>query len=381
MTEVNKAKKLFFMTVSSAAGLLLASCGQLSDTTTTENTPNTAPDTVTVQTTRNQLSTDYYPALIVDGKYQFSQNRGVSLSLNSTANIKDFEADLLDVAKDVFPTDQYFFQEGQTIDYDTTNLWLGRKSDVNPDGLNPTDNGESDPTKREPIYLEQILEQDYMIQNDNGFELGGMAIGLAMNSIDYYKDADGNTLEQPISREKIEAQGKAYADVIIERLRKTEGLENIPIVIGIFEQSAQDSLAGGVYLFEGVSTEGNAVNEWITLNEKKVIFPLQDGTQTEESSNFDNFRNEVQGFFPNLNGVVGEGKYIDGQLVSMDINIMTQFYGETEIIAFTQHVTDSAGRFLPQNLPVEIKIESIKGIESFLTRETNSEGFSYHIFD
>ena len=368
------------MAVSGAAMFLLASCGQLTETQTTENTTNNGPEKVTVQTTQNQLSTDYYPALIVDGKYQFSQNRGVSLSLNSTANIKDFEADLLDVAKNVFPTDQYFFQEGQVIDYDTTRLWLGRYSESNPDGLNPTDNGSTDAATREPIYLEQILEQDYMIQNENGFELAGMAIGLAMNSVDYYKVNDV-PMEQAISREKLEEQAKAYANTIITRLRQTEGLESIPIVIGIYEQSAQDSPVGGVYLFEGVSTDGNAIGEWIARNESKVVFPLQSGTQTEESSNFDNFKNEVQNFFPNLNGIVGEGKYIDGQLMSLEIDITTQFYGETEIIAFTQHVTDSAGRFLPQNIPVEITIESINGIESFLTRESNSQGFSYHIFD
>ncbi|MFZ2574637.1 MAG: CamS family sex pheromone protein, partial [Trichococcus flocculiformis] len=379
-TAVNKAKSVILMTVSGAAMFLLASCGQLSETQTTENTTNTGPEKVTVQTTQNQLSTDYYPALIVDGKYQFSQNRGVSLSLNSTANIKDFEADLLDVAKNVFPTDQYFFQEGQVIDYDTTRLWLGRYSDSNPDGLNPTDNGSTDAATREPIYLEQILEQDYMIQNENGFELAGMAIGLAMNSVDYYKVNDV-PMEQAISRDKLEEQAKAYANTIITRLRQTEGLESIPIVIGIYEQSAQDSPVGGSYLFEGVSTEGSAIGEWITRNESKVVFPLQSGTQTEESSNFDNFKNEVQDFFPNLNGIVGEGKYVDGQLMSLEIDITTQFYGETEIIAFTQHVTDAAGRFLPQNIPVEITIESINGIESFLTRENDSQGFSYHIFD
>ncbi|MFZ2434815.1 MAG: CamS family sex pheromone protein, partial [Trichococcus flocculiformis] len=225
-----------------------------------------------------------------------------------------------------------------------------------------------------------ILEQDYMIQNENGFELAGMAIGLAMNSVDYYKVNDV-PMEQAISRDKLEEQAKAYANTIITRLRQTEGLESIPIVIGIYEQSAQDSPVGGSYLFEGVSTEGTAIGEWITRNESKVVFPLQSGTQTEESSNFDNFKNEVQDFFPNLNGIVGEGKYVDGQLMSLEIDITTQFYGETEIIAFTQHVTDAAGRFLPQNIPVEITIESINGIESFLTRENDSQGFSYHIFD
>ena len=73
----------------------------------------------------------------------------------------------------------------------------------------------------------------------------GWPSDLAMNSVDYYKVNDV-PMEQAISRDKLEEQAKAYADTIISRLRQTEGLESIPIVIGIYEQTAQDSPIGGV---------------------------------------------------------------------------------------------------------------------------------------
>ena len=60
---------------------------------------------------------------------------------------------------------------------------------------------------------------------------------------------------------------------------------------------------------------------------------------------------------------------------------MTQFYGETEIIAFTQHITDAASQYLPQNTQIEIKVESIDGIESFVARDQGTQTFTYHIFD
>ena len=60
---------------------------------------------------------------------------------------------------------------------------------------------------------------------------------------------------------------------------------------------------------------------------------------------------------------------------------MTQFYGETEIIAFTQHITDAASQYLPQNTQIEIKVESIDGIESFVARDQGTQNFTYHIFD
>ena len=66
----------------------LTACTQLSES---EPISQKTTDTVPAETTSNQLSNDYYRALIVDGKYQTSQNRGVSLNLNSSINMKDFE--------------------------------------------------------------------------------------------------------------------------------------------------------------------------------------------------------------------------------------------------------------------------------------------------
>ncbi|WP_443473417.1 CamS family sex pheromone protein [Jeotgalibaca sp. A122] len=368
-------------------GVLLASLGLLAACTdlekSSEQTPQTNNNLVPVETTTNQLSNAYYRALIVDGTYKSSQNRGVSLELNSTVNMKDFESGLLDVARSVFSTDTYYFQEGQVITEEVAQSWLGRKTEDNPDGLNPTGNDSDDPKTRVPKYLSQIVEQDYLVQTEKGFELGGIAIGLAMNQIDYYTTKDEKdriyTHEQELDIAKIEENAKKYGNQIVRRLRQEEGLESIPIVVGIFIQSPQDSLAGGVYKFEGLSQEGNSVDEWVERKEEKILFPSNE--ESEDASHFANFKNEIQSFFPNLSGVTGIGRYNNSQLQSLEINIMTQFYGETEIIAFTQHITDAASQYLPQDAQIEIKVESIDGIESFVARDNGSQNFTYHIFD
>lgn len=361
---------------------ILAACTNL-ESTVEQQTPQTNNNVVPVKTTSNKLSNAYYRALIVDGVYQTSQNRGVSLELNSSVNMKDFETGLLDVSRSVFSTEEYYFQEGQIISEQTASSWLGRQSEENPDGLNPAGNGATDAESRAPIYLSQIVEQDYMIQTDKGFEIGGIAIGLAMNQIDYYTTKDDKdriyTHEQKLDLAKVEENAKQYGNKIVERLRQTEGLGSIPIVVGIFVQSPQDSLAGGVYTFEGLSTEGNSVAEWVPRNEKKVLFPSD--IESEDASHFANFKNEIQSFFPNLSGVTGVGYYKNSQLHNLEIDIMTQFYGETEIIAFTQHITDAASQYLPQNTQIEIKVESIDGIESFVARDQGTQNFTYHIFD
>lgn len=88
-------------------------------------------------------------------------------------NLKSFESGLLDVSKKVFPTSKYVFQEGQYLSSSTVENWLGRKSSSNSEGLNPENNGKKDPNTRNPIYLQQLEEQDYMVQMVVSYRLAG----------------------------------------------------------------------------------------------------------------------------------------------------------------------------------------------------------------
>lgn len=333
-----------------------------------------------VLSTTNQLSNDFYRALITDGRYQVSKTRGATLSLNTGFNLRNFETGLVDLSSRVFPTNQYFFREGQIIDSETTTQWIGRKSEKNPEGLNPEDNGETSPSKRNPLYLAQILEQDYMIQTENNYELGGVSIGIAMNSVDYYVDGDKDA-EQEISNDVMLQQAKTIANTILMRLRQNDSLKTVPIVFGIFRQTTEDDIGGGVYVLEATSVEGTEITNWTTVHQKVLVLPLINENPTEESTAFENFRNEVQNFFPNLSGVTAKVYYQDNIAKKMVVDIMTQFYGETEIIALAQHVTDVGNKYLPKDSPVEVRISSINGMEAFLLQDMSKGIFTYHIFN
>lgn len=362
---------------------LMAACAFLLSACQTEDPDVKETESVGKETeTTSQLSGDYYSAIITDGAYKTSMNRGVTLGLNSNVNLKAFETGLMDLSQKHFSPDSYYFQEGQYINAETTSKWLGRASEENPEGLNPEDNGKLEPNERNPIYLDSLLEQNYMVKNDDGFALGGISIGLAMNTVDYYTQKEfGAEYETKISKEELLAEGKKMADKIVQRLRETEGVGDIPIVVGIFEQSTKDNLAGGVYISESISPDGaTKVQDWKSINQKKVIFPTS-GEESTELSSFENFKSEIENFFPNLSGVTAEALYTDDQIVNMKVSINTQFYGESEIIAFTQNVAEKASSYLLPNIPIEITIKSINGTEAFLSREAGETEFYAHVFD
>ncbi len=366
------------------------------------------PDEVVVQTTNNQLSDNYYRSVIRDGKYQLAASASVDNNLTSSGNSQAYEEGLLRISKKIFPTDQYFLQEGQIIDEDTMTSWLGRETKDNPDGLNPVleedqtsetttenaqaanDQAENQSTTNEqvvvdaaatPIYLAQIMEKDIMVEDGDNFKMGGIVVGLAMNSEYSYTDANGVVHKQEISMGELRERGKAYANIIVGRLRNTKELRSVPIVVGIFKQAPSTSVVGGSYVLSGVSREGNYVSDWTEHNDVRVALPVaKDAEGNDQYKYFDDFSNQIINFFPNLNGVSGEGLYVDGALASLKINIVSQFYQQTEITALTQQVTDSAQKNLPEGVNIEITINSAAGVESYIGRQAGAKEFQTHIF-
>lgn len=322
----------------------------------------------------------YYRPIIREGAYRPSQSRGITQRLNSPINIKAFESGLMSLAGQHFSTDQHFFEEGQYISSETVRAWVGRESSDNPQGLNPIDNGEAEEEMRSPIYLESVLEQDYYVETENGMQLAGMMIGLAMNSVDYYQaEQYGPVLSQEIPDEDIRQQSQEMIDQILEEVREVGELQDIPIVFAVFKQSPRDSLAGGNYISQVVSPSGSELAEYEQLHFSKLVFPLEGG-DTAVAQNFEAFKSEVEQFFPNLSGVTAVGSYQGDQIESLHVDITTQFYGEAEIIAFAQYVEVAAQNHLPTSIPVEITIDSMDDVEAFLYTNGETSDYFSHIF-
>lgn len=364
---------------------------------------------------QNQLGDGFYrPVLTPDETYQTSNSRGITLRLNSGLNIALFEKDLIRLSQESFPTSEYFVKEGQVLSSETVSNWLGRASTANleeevreefaeqaedsdeeitedeiiaeinnrrlVEGLNPPQSGSGE--NRSPNYLSSILEFDFYQESDVNADIpAGISIGLAMNTVDYYSDEDYTRFEQDIAPEVALQQGQDMASEIVWRMRQMEGLGELPIQVSIYEQSSRDDLGGGVYVAVGESLNGaTSIDNWETLSEERLIFPLE-GSNSAEGNAFANFKSEIESFFPNLSGVTGRAHYIDEQLVSLSISVMTQFYGEQEIISFTQYLKQAALTYLPMALDVEIIVESPGNIEAFLKKsQTETDYFSY-VFD
>ena len=345
-----------------------------------------------------KISDDYYQTIL---PFEPSKARGLVVSnLNTRYDIEEFENGLMRLAQTQFDPDDYFFQEGQVLDSSNISSWLNRKytksqlkkkemKESENVGLNPMDSGKGDIEKRSkenPIYLAHILEHDYLTKTkDKKVKLNGVTIGLALNSVYYYqKEEYGATYEAKIDGKKLKAEGEKIAEEVLKRLRKMDKLKDVPITIALFEQNEKSSVVPGNFIsYTNINKGSNQIGKWNDLNEKYYLFPSTTAEKKyrEDVNTFTNFKEDVEEYFPNFNGVIGRAFYMDEQLQSLNIDIPIQFYGNSEAIGFTQYVAGLVMERFPSYIAVQVSITSTNGAEALIVREANQDEPTVHIYE
>jgi protein involved in sex pheromone biosynthesis len=360
-----------------------------------------------------KISEKYYRTIM---PFEPGEARGMVVNnLNTRYDITEFETGLMRIAQNSFPTDKYVFKEGQYLDGGTVSAWLERemtpaqvkakeeelqakakkeksnkKVTVKNLGLNPIDTGKGDVHKRNeknPIYLAHIIEHDYLVQSGkkDTYQLGGIAIGLALNSVHYYREeAFGAVFEKNIPRSVLEAEGKKIAKQVVSRLRTIDELKNVPITVGLFEQESRSSVVpGNFFAYTEVSQGSNDIGSWKDVKEEYILFPSgkAEKEHRDDLTFFENFKQDVEEYFPNFNGVIGKGFYVDGQLQELNIEIPIQFYGKAEAIGFTQYVTGLVMEHFPNYISVQVSVSSVLGQEALIVKKPDQDEPFVHIYE
>lgn len=372
-------KKLLMGLLIFAFAINLTACGNLKNSNLTNNPANTNGKQKTYQTTVTDKNG--YNVLLKDGQYLISPTNGITASNNdNNVDNRSLEVGLLNISHDLFSTDKYVFQEGQVLTPRQVNIWLSRYSKHNKQGLNYKKS-----KKYSPIILNQIFEQDFLVKSGSSYKLGGISLGLALNSVDYYtKVKDGPEYNVNIKKNQQLAYGKKVAYTLIKRLRKISALKHIPILIGLFQKTGRDSLIGGNYLaYSIVDTNSSKINGWKSVDYSSQVLPTIGDTKpinSTDAASFSDFKAAIQGYFPNISGVIAKVHYQNKHLKQMNISITTQFYGYAQIESFSRLTLSVAKKYLPNNVPIEIRIESVNNLQATITKNDADDSYYVHVF-
>lgn len=374
---VLKIKKFKTLSILLVSTLALAACqNDQADSTESAGSASQSSSSSEEQQT-SQLSTEYYSSYISDGTYQTNSASGITAGASSQANAENLERGLYDLAKNIFPTEDYSLQEGQVIGEDQTLAYLTAQSDENPDGLNPSGYTSTTMEGFEPRYLNTLMEYDFVDQDGN---IAGISIGLGMNYSDTFT-SDSNSEEVEITSEERIEQGKQMAETIVADIRENEAYADIPIHVAIFENEESGDLGGGTFSTDAVSSSGNSFGDWSTYNQDFVVYAVDDAPNEEDTVSFTRFRDQIQSFYPQLSGLSGVGYYQDNELQNVNIVINSQFDGYSEVIALSQQAISTASSVFNNNIEIQIQVVTADGVRALLTRNKDSDTFDYALVD
>ncbi|MCM3226111.1 CamS family sex pheromone protein [Terribacillus saccharophilus] len=327
--------------------------------------------------------------------YETSAARGVIINqIANRLDIDEVEEGLRNHSKDVFSPDDYYFREGQMLDSDTLYSWIGRYAKAQKDdkgktsadeeakelGLNPElneDKASEKDFRDNPKYLSHILEQDYMVEDENGdIKLGGVSIALAMKSEYQFTTGGKGPYREEISEDKMLAQANEMSKKIVERMRDIDGLSEVPIHITVYQEAKKESVVPGNFVAETTVDKGSSsVGDWDKIDEDNVLFPSDAANENhpDESQYISAFTTKVASFFPNYTGMVGRGFYQNDELKKLTIDIPIQFEGNAEVVAFTQYAYSQIMDIFPNYYDLEINITSNDQTEAIITREHDTK--------
>lgn len=307
-----------------------------------------------------------------------SEARGVIVrQMSNRLDIDEMEDGLRRHSVDVFDPDKYFFDEGQYLKEDVVIEWI--------DGLNPpkNENKTVDDFRKNPRYLSHVLEQNFLKKNDdNTTELVGVSIGLALKSV-YHFEAEGKAYNEKISKEDMLKQGEELAQTVLERVRKIEAIQGVPVMIALYREEDQSSPVPGSFVAKTtVPANDMMIGDWVKTNEEYVLFPSDQAKKKyfEDYEIVKKFGKEISTYFPNYVGYIGEGFYQDEELKKLSIEIPIEFYGGSEVIGFTQYAYGIVKSMFPNRYDLEIKIISSEKMESVIYRKADEEDPTVHVF-
>ncbi|MGE7884329.1 CamS family sex pheromone protein [Bacillus sp. NPDC094077] len=345
------------------------------------------------------ISDEYYKTTV---PFDAGSARGLVVQgLNSRLDIDEFETGLMRIAKESFSTKDYFFKGGSVLDAQTVQMLVKRKrtdaeqkeleDKLKKDavkfpniGLNPALSEGSESlevkNKKNPIYISNILEHDYYVKKgEKDVERGGIVVGLAMNSVQYFNEEHGYPREAKIEEEKMLAEGKKMAQEILKVMhQKDASTKNVPITFAIYRQAPKSSLVPGNFVsYANVEKGSDTVEDWKQINEKYYLFPSEQAktdNKREDLARISNFKAKLSDYFQgDYTAVIGTGMYKDDELKEMKLEIPVQFNGKAEIIGFTQYVAGLVMEYFPNYMKVQVTIKSVERPEAIIIREAKQD--------
>ena len=243
---------------------------------------------------------------------------------SSSEDFQTIGRELQALSTDYFSTSDYYMSEGlQLVQKDKYQLLKKEKYSLQP--LNGQEISK---------MVENISEQDYYEKSGDKYTLKGMSIAIIL-------DPKGGT-NAVLSEGSINSYAKEVIPKLYKYLQTKKSIKDIPTLIAVYRKNDNDENSyNGRFIYSSYCQNGK-VGNIKSLDYATYIFTSDEANKADEAlySQFSVFKNNVKNAVTEAVGVVGYGKYEDGSIQSLKIQITASVKSYTELIYVVETVAD-----------------------------------------
>lgn len=309
---------------------------------------------------------DYGATLPFQSSDSRKQHAIFSRSLVDSLNIGN---GLLKYSKEHFSPKSYTIEEGQFLGYYELSNLLGRESNDS-DGLNPA-SGSSFETGNgavsAPVLVQDIYEVDFLKSQ----EVAGISLAIVFNTS--VGDNGTTTNVKKVKDEVLQAFAEEVSRKVVTYMRKMPEIgDTMPIFVTLYKNSTTDETLPGAFFskayFEGRSSSFTAIDEqW-------VLFPSDAATKLDGNiaTQFLQVKNSLNGFLPDDVNIIGKGKFENGKLTELKIQVDMYAKTATEALSLTQYVKAQLATFSSQEYKIQVEVTCQDEIIATMVRAAGS---------
>lgn len=294
---------------------------------------------------------------------------------------------LMELSKEYFDPEDYTYKDSVFLDYSSLDAHsdgdglLGRTSETNPNGLNPTVGTEFTLTNKKTQKItssDVVLHDIYELDWYKGNELGGISLALVLNS---EIGEDNNT--NVISDEMLETYGEDIGRKLVSYLRKAkpEIGQKTPILVTLYKKAAVNSPLAGTFISQGYFAS-KTVGEFTSISQQRVLLPSDEATQLDgtTASNFSNFLKSYEDLLPDKASTIASALYENQQLVSLKIEVVmyAKTWGEANAAIQTMH-SSLKNYFSSKTYGVQLIVRNNDELAAVVTRSKGSSELNSNV--
>lgn len=344
------------------AALLLTGCHDAKETVESQ----TANDVSTI----DSLDDTFYRVV------NFNTNLNRDNYYNSFGQTSDFQMigrELQILSTTHFSTSDYYMSEGQYLVTEDMNKLLRRSADPKeyPHTLQ-AQRGESVGGIENPIMVSTVHEQDYYQKEGDSYKLKGISLAIVLDP----RKEDNTRLSSSLDESIVAEFGRQSINKLYEYLQTKKDLKDIPANICVYyATNTNESDINGRYILKSFCD--GSIGNIETLNYHNYMFTSEEATAADEetSSQFEIFKSNMKNSATEAVGIIGYGRYKDGTIQAMNINLNVNVKTYEELIYLVSTAADEIDNQFT-GFDIKVLVYSQDKLEAIIIKDKGQEAKS-----